>query len=104
VGSPAAKAAAPPAGSPVGNALSRPYDPARPLDVFKGTGLDPKSLVAPVAPMGGGGEPNLLDRLYQRLGSATGFLKPSTPPRTTYTPGIARRNRERAAARMWRKD
>ena len=95
--------AAPAAGNPIGTALTRPYDPARPLDAFKGTGLDPKSIVAPVTSMGSA-EPNVLDRLYQKLGSVVGFQKPSDPPRMNYTPGIARRNRERAEARMWRRD
>jgi hypothetical protein len=92
-----------PVGSPVGNALTRPYDPTRPLDALKGTGLDPSSVVAPVVPMGMK-EPNLLDRLYEKLGTVTGFRKPDTPPRTNFVPGISRRNRERAEQRMWRRD
>ena len=95
--------AAPPAGNPIGTALTRPYDPARPLDAFKGTGIDPKSIVAPVTTMGSG-EPNVLDRLYQKLGSVIGFVKPGEPARQTYTPGIARRNKERMEQRMWRRD
>src|SRR4051812_17534420 len=59
--------AAPPAGAPIGNALTRPYDPSKPYDVFKGTGLDAKSVVAPVQAMGSS-DPNVLDRLYQRMG------------------------------------
>ena len=42
--------------------------------------------------------------LNQKLASATNFFTPSPPPRPTYTPGISRRNRERAQERMWRRD
>lgn len=95
--------AVPSAGAPVGGLSSRPYDPSRPYDVFKGTGLDAKSVVAPVQAMGSD-QPNILDRLYQKMGSVFGFTKPSTPAKPNYTPGIARRNRERAEMRMWRRD
>ena len=95
--------AAPNAGTPIGNALSRPYDPSKPYDVFKGTGLDAKNVVAPVQARGGG-EGNLLARLYQKMGGVFGFKKPDLPPQPNYTPGIARRNRERAEQRMWRRD
>ena len=102
-GNPVPKAA-PPAGTPLGSGLSsRPYDPSRPLDVFKGTGIDPKSVVAPIMPMGMK-EPNLLDRLYDKLGAVTGFRRPDAPAQANYTPGISRRNRERAENRMWRRD
>lgn len=96
--------AAPPAGSPIGNPLVRPYNPARPYDVFKGTGLDAASVAAPVQNLPGTQNPNLLDRVYTRLAAATGFIKPSAPPRPTYTPGISRRNKDRMQARTWRKD
>ena len=99
--------AAPQAAMPVGNPLIRPYDPTRPLDVFKGTNLDPKMVVAPVAGFPGIGtqQPNLLERLYARFGSITGFFKPTvSDPVPTYAPGIGRRNRERAKERMWRRD
>lgn len=91
----------------VGSPLSRPYDPTKPLDVFKGTNLDPKAVVAPIAgyPGTAAGDPNLLDRLYQKLNaSVTSFFRPSQPDRPTYTPGISRRNRERAESRLWRRD
>lgn len=109
-----------PVGNPVGqrlpsrdelkqleNPLMRAYDPSKPLDAFKGTGIDPKTVVAPVAgfPMTGD-DPNLLERLYTKIGTVTGFLKtsPVVPQRPTFTPGIGRRNRERAEQRMWRRD
>jgi hypothetical protein len=88
------------------NPLMRPYDPSKPFDVFKGTNLDPTSVVAPVPgfPMTGQ-DPNLLQRLYTKIGTVTGFITPSTPvPRPTYTPGLSRRNKERAMERTWRRD
>jgi hypothetical protein len=85
--------------------LSRPYDPGNPLGVFKGTNLDPKMVVAPVAAMHDLQSPNLLDKLYQKINtSVASFFSPSPAPRPTYTPGISRRNRERAENRMWRRD
>lgn len=115
VGSPAApKVGAPVGGKPGGGAgglMSRPYDPYRPLDVFKGpdgkgTGLDPKAVVATVSPFSSTNpQPDLIDKLYEKLNRVTRFFHPvpEVPP-PTYTPGISRRNRERAEARMWRRD
>jgi hypothetical protein len=99
--------AAPPAGTAIGNPLMRPYDPTRPLDVFKGTNIDPRTVAAPVSgfPTLTTGQPDLLDKLYDKLSSVTRFLRPSfSAPPPTYTPGISRRNRERADQRMWRRD
>ena len=96
-----------PAGNPIGNPLMRPYDPAKPLDVFKGTNIDPKSVIAPVSGFSnvGTAQPDLLDKLYDKLGSITRFFRPTyTKPPPSYTPGIYRRDRERAAKRMWRPD
>ena len=88
------------------SALSAGYDPSKPLDAFKGTNLDPKSVVAPVAGFPTTGQdPNLLQRLYTKIGTVTGFITPSTPtPRPTYTPGLSRRNKERTMERTWRRD
>ena len=88
------------------NPLLRAYDPSKPYDVFKGTNLDPKSVIAPVAGFPGTGtDPTLLDKLSAKLGSVTSFFKPpAVPPRPTYTPGLSRRNRERAMERTWRRD
>jgi hypothetical protein len=96
---PRVPAAAPPAGNNVGSPLQRPYDPSRPLDVLKGTNLSAKNVVAPVTGMPGTQQPDLLDRLADKLSSVTKFLKPSPPEMTTptVTPGIFRRNRERHA-------
>jgi len=98
-------AAAPPAGTNVGNPLLRPYDPNRPLDAFKGTNLSAKNVVAPVTGIPGTQQPDLLDRVYDKLGSVTKFFRPSAPqtPTQTVTPGIFRRNRERNKME-WRRD
>jgi hypothetical protein len=72
-----------------------------PFDAFRGTKLDPKSVVAPFP----GGDQTALERLYDKLKSAIGLsTKPSLTPPQMVTPGIFRRNRERAQERMWRRD
>ena len=98
-------AAAPPAGTNVGNPYLKPYDPARPLDALKGTSLNPKNVVAPVTGLPGTQQPDLLDRLAEKLGSVTRFFKPAAPQEMpqTVTPGIFRRNRERNKME-WRRD
>jgi hypothetical protein len=102
-----------PAGSKVGQPLNVPADtpmmrradPKNPFDGFRGTNLDPKSIVAPVP---GVGDQNALERLYNRMKSAVGLApKPSLAPAQNVTPGIFRRNRERtkeAKDQMWRRD
>ena len=98
--------AAPQAGNSIGSPLMRPYDPTRPLDAFKGSNIDPKTVIAPVSGLPGTGQPDLLDRLYSRLGSVTSFIKPTPPstPKPNVTPGIFRRNRERNMPQNWRRD
>ena len=98
--------AAPQAGTAIGNPLTRPYDPSRPMDQFQGTNIDPKSIVTPMSSFPSLQTQNrsLLDRLNERLAAVVNFFDPSPPPRPTYTPGISRRNRERAKERMWRRD
>jgi hypothetical protein len=98
--------AAPQAGTPIGNPLTQPYDPSRPMDQFKGTNIDPKSIVTPMSSFPSLQTQNrsLLDRLNERLAAVVNFFEPSPPPRPTWTPGISRRNRERAKERMWRRD
>ncbi|HEX4614136.1 MAG TPA: hypothetical protein VH092_38490 [Urbifossiella sp.] len=92
----------------VGTPPGRPYDPSRPLDVFKGTGVDPNSVIAPLSPYPSlpAPEKNLIDRLYDRLDSVLTFSHtPKAVPRPpNVTPGIFRRNRERVDDRMWRRD
>jgi len=99
-------AAAPQAGTHISSPLTKPYDPSRPLDVFKGTNIDPKTIVAPALGVPGMQQPDLLDRINAKLSSVTNFFRPSTPvqSRPTITPGIFRRNRERAMQRNWRID
>lgn len=103
----------PPAGTPVapGMPASRPYDPNRPLDMFRGTGLDTSRMVAPISafPPLPGQEKNLIDRLYDKLDavfSTNPFARSAEPPPRpmNVTPGIFRRNRERLDDRMWRRD
>jgi hypothetical protein len=95
----------PPVGMPIGSALANPNS-GTPINPYKQPGFDPKLIVAPATGFPGSPyqEPDLLDKLYDKLGSITAFFKPSPPPRPTYTPGISRRNQERAKERMWRRD
>ncbi|MBN9522358.1 hypothetical protein J0H58_28205 [bacterium] len=96
---------------PAADPLSRPYDPSRPLDVFKGTGINPRQVIAPISafPPIPGPEKNLIDRLYDKLDAALNVNFFSRKPEAVaapmnVTPGIFRRNRERAQDRMWRPD
>ncbi|QDU19192.1 hypothetical protein [Urbifossiella limnaea] len=97
----------PPAGTPI----TRPYDPRRPNDVFRGTGLSPNQVIAPISafPPLPGQEKNLIDRMYDKLDSFWSiniFARQAEPLERppTVTPGIFRRNRERHDDRMWRRD
>src|SRR5687768_3107530 len=47
----------------VGTQISRPYDPSRPLDMFRGTGLNPNQAIAPISafPPLPGQEKNIID-------------------------------------------
>ncbi len=97
-------AAAPQAGQSItGNAMQRPYDPARPFDSLKGTGIDPKNVLAPLTGPDGKpvATPDALDKLTERIKAFFGVNQP--PPRPPYTPGIARRTRDRND-HMWRRD
>jgi hypothetical protein len=99
-------AAAPAAGLPVtSNPLMRPYDPNKPFDAFKGSGIDPKNVIAPlVGPDGRPVEPpDALDKLSAKLKALFTFSS-SAPERPPYVPGISRRNKERREQRMWRRD
>ena len=93
--------AVPRAGNPIGTE-GRVYDPSRPLDVFKGTGIDPGNVIAPVSGYPGTQNPNLLQQLYTKIGSIVGLTQTTTTgPVPNVTPGIFRRNRQRARDRMW---
>jgi hypothetical protein len=100
----------PQAGAKVGQPVNMPADtplmrranPNDPFDGFRGTTFDPKNVVAPVA---GLGNQNVLERFYDKMKSAIGLsTKPPTAPPQNVTPGIFRRNRERAKEQMWRRD
>jgi hypothetical protein len=94
-------AAAPQAGQSItANSMMRPYDPNRPLDVFKGTGIDTKNVLAPLTPPAT--QPDALDKLSEKIKAL--FVGNNPPPRPPYAPGISRRNRERAKERMWHRD
>lgn len=102
-----------PVGSPAGASMpgGKAYDPSRPLDVFRGTGINTSQLVTPVPtfPPLPGQEKNIVDRLYDKLDavfSYNPFARAAEPPPRpmNVTPGIFRRNRERFDDRMWRRD
>jgi len=101
-----APAAAPQVGQTVAGSGVRqqPYDPTRPYDQFKGTNIDPNSLVAPLVGADGKpvGQPDSLDILSERIKAIFGVLKPN-PPRPAYAPGVSRRSNERAKM-LWRRD
>lgn len=102
-----APAAAPPAGVPItSNPLFRPYDPNDPYAAFKGTNLDPKSVVTPLVGTDGQpvSPPSAVDKLVEKLKSLVGLSSQAPPPRPPFTPGILRRKRERIEDRMWRRD
>lgn len=101
-----APAAAPQLGQTVASSgvKQQPYDPNRPYDQFKGTNIDPNSLVAPLVGADGKpvGQPDALDVLSDRIRAIFGVLKPN-PPRPAFAPGITRRQSERAKM-LWRRD
>ena len=103
------KVGKPVGGPPAGGLMAKPYDPSKPYDPLKQAGLDPNSVVAPLSayPQLPGAEPDLVDRLYAKFGTALGlFPKAPPPPPKNPTPGIFRRDRERAEKQraMWRRD
>lgn len=93
-----------PVGQPItANGTQRPYDPARPYDVFKGTNIDPSNVLVPLTGPDGKpvAPPDALDRLSEKIRAF--FVKNPPPPRPPYVPSISRRNRERHEM-MWRRD
>ena len=107
-----------PAGTPISRAVPsradlkkletpqmRLYDPTKPYDALKQANLLPSDVAAPIAAFPNTAQDQtLFDRLGQKLSSVTHFFTPGAPPRPTYTPGLSRRNKERAMERMWRRD
>jgi hypothetical protein len=96
-----------PVGRPVNlpddNPLLRKYDPNKPYDVFRGTNLSVKSVVAPVNGATTEVEPNMFQQISKSVKSILGISTPPSVPRI-YTPGIARRDRERVRERMFVRD
>lgn len=97
--------AAPAAGTPVGQTPggAMPTDitstlPGQKFDMANVVGPLPESTMLPT-------EPTLWDKFVAKFGATLGFVPPQ-PKAPDWTPGIARRNRERARERhqMWQRD
>jgi hypothetical protein len=85
---------------PPDSALMRRADPNNPLAAFRGSALDPSNVIAPVAGLGNG-----LENFFDKVKSAVGLSVQTPPARpNNVTPGIFRRNRERAKQMLWRRD
>jgi len=81
--------------------LMRRSNISDPFDAFRGTKIAPKSVAAPFP----GSDQTALERFYERMKSAVGPSTKAMPaPPQMVTPGIFRRNRERAKEQMWRRD
>ncbi len=91
-----------PINMPPDTPLMRRYDPSKPFDAFKGTNLDKRMVAAPVPLIAG--DQTVLERFYDKLKSVVGISTKTIPEPPNVTPGIFRRNRERARERMWRWD
>jgi len=89
-----------PTNIPTDTPLMRRADPNNPFDGFKGTSLDPKSVIAPIPGAGNG-----FEQFIEKMKAAVGLsVKPPPARPANVTPGIFRRNRERAQQMMWRRD
>lgn len=88
-----------PTNIPADSPLMRRADPNNPFDGFKGTNLDPGNVIAPLP--GGNAFENFLDKMKAAVGLS---VKPPPARPNNVTPGIFRRNRERAHQMMWRRD
>jgi hypothetical protein len=101
----------PQAGKPVGkpinlpynNPLFRPYNPANPYEALEGTGMNAKSVVAPVNGFTNEAPQSTFQQITNKMKSLLGLTTPPTVQRI-YTPGIYRRDRQRAQERMWVRD
>ena len=92
-----------PAGTPIGSPLMNPMS-GNVINPYKQPGFDPSLIVAPASGFPGSPSPDLIDKLYDKLDSVTSFFRPAPSPRPTYTPGISRRNKERAMERNFHRD
>jgi len=88
---------------PSGNPLLRPYNPANPYEALEGTGLSVKSVVAPVNGYSTEAPPSMFQQVSDKMKSLLGISKPPVV-HNTFTPGIYRRDRQRAQERMWQRD
>jgi len=92
-----------PVNVPTTNPLLRPYNPNNPYEALEGTNLNVKSVVAPVNGYMSEAPASKFDQVVSSLKSFVGI---STKPmvKNIYTPGIYRRDRQRAEERMWMRD
>ena len=91
-----------PLNMPAESPLMRRADLSKPFDAFRGTNLSPSNVVAPVP---GLSNATSLERFYEKMKASIGLgTKPAMPAPPTVTPGIFRRNRERAKEQMWWRD
>jgi hypothetical protein len=92
--------------NPVGKGVSqsmtnlRPYNPERPYDQFQGTNLNVKSVVTPANGAMTNVQPTMFSQVVNTIKTIAGLnVKPTITP--IFTPGIYRRDRERAHERMF---
>jgi hypothetical protein len=98
--------AAPPAGSPVGSAPGG-SNPTDLTGTLPGQKIDRSAVVGPLPDTFDmiPAEPSLWDKFVAKFGASLGLISPE-PRAPNWTPGISRRNRERAMqpAQQWRRD
>jgi hypothetical protein len=99
----AAKPVGKPINLPNNNPLFRPYNPANPYEALEGTGMNAKSVVAPVNGFTSEAPQSMFQQFNNKVKSLLGLTTPPTVQRI-YTPGIYRRDRQRAQERMWVRD
>ena len=98
-----AKPVGKPLNLPSNNPLMRPFNPNNPLESLEGTNLSVKSIVAPVNGFSTAVQPSTFQQISNTVKSILGINTPPTAPRI-YTPGIARRDRERVRERTTIRD
>lgn len=98
--------AVPAAGTPVGNTPGNTV-PKDLTGSLPGQNIDLSAVVGPLPNTLGTlpTQPSLWDKFVAKYGASLGLITPE-PKAPNWTPGIARRNRERAQrqAQMWRRD
>jgi hypothetical protein len=98
-----AKPVGKPINMPTSNPLLRPYNVSNPLESLQGTGLSASLVVAPVNGYSSAVEPSMFQQISNSVKSILGITSPPTVQRI-YTPGIARRDRERVKERLMIRD